>query len=230
MALSKRLALIDALIDTHDNKYYDVIWDCCCDHGLLGIELLKRKAAPMVNFVDIVPSLIAQLNSKLSQFSPWQNEAHWQVYCQDVATINVNPKQKNIIIIAGVGGELLLKLIQKIMANYNHTASLFSKAQVQPLEFIICPVHHAYTLRKGLSELGLGLKYESIITENKRFYEILHLSQAEKTAITATGEMWDFNQASHKQYHAKLIKHYQQMQNKNTAYYADVITQYNNLL
>lgn len=230
MALSRRLVEIDALIDVRGDKYYDVIWDCCCDHGLLGIELLKRKAAPMVNFVDIVPSLMDELESKLSQFSPWQNEPHWQVYCQDVAAINVSPSQKNIIIIAGVGGELLLWLVQQIIAYYTQATLSFTKAQVQPLEFIVCPVHHAYTLRSGLNELGLGLKYESIVTENKRFYEVLHLSQSAKTEITATGEMWDFNQPSHKQYHTKLIKHYQQMQNKNAAYYADVITQYNNLL
>lgn len=226
MALSRRLAVIDSLI----GEQYDEVWDCCCDHGLLGIELIKRKAAPMVNFVDIVPNLMTELETKLTLFSPWQTKPHWQVLCQDVATINLNPNQKNMIVIAGVGGELLLSLVKNILTHYSQTAQLHNNRQAQPLEFIICPVHHAYTLRSGLRKLKLGLKNEVIVTENKRFYEVLHLSQAASTSVSATGEMWDFTQSSHKKYHAKLIKHYQQMQNKNTDFYADVLNQYNNLL
>ena len=225
MVLSRRLAAIDSLIGEH----YDAVWDCCCDHGLLGIELIKRKAAPMVKFVDIVPNLMAELEAKLTLFSPWQHTAHWQVLCQDVAGINLNPQQKNMIVIAGVGGELLIEMVKNILSNYSQVSQLHNGQQAQPLEFTVCPVHHAYTLRSGLRKLELGLKTEAIVTENKRFYEVLHLSQAAATKVSTTGKMWDFTQDSHKQYHAKLIKHYTQMQNKNADFYAEVLNQYNNL-
>ncbi|QSA20815.1 SAM-dependent methyltransferase, partial [Vibrio furnissii] len=38
MKLSKRLQTIEKLVTQH----YDHIWDCCCDHGFLGMTLLQR--------------------------------------------------------------------------------------------------------------------------------------------------------------------------------------------
>lgn len=48
---------------------YSHVWDCCCDHGFLGINLLARKAAPYIHFVDIVPELINPLTDQLNQLS-----------------------------------------------------------------------------------------------------------------------------------------------------------------
>ena len=62
--LSKRLQAINNMIDTH----YQNIWDCCCDHGLLGLTLLNRKTADIIHFVDIVPSLTTRLESLLEKY------------------------------------------------------------------------------------------------------------------------------------------------------------------
>jgi len=46
---------------------YEHIWDCCCDHGLLGYALLSRLNAMNIpcniHFIDIVPPLMAELES-----------------------------------------------------------------------------------------------------------------------------------------------------------------------
>lgn len=49
---------------------YTHIWDCCCDHGLLGAALLSRQAGSYIHFVDIVPELMSELKNKLQRFHP----------------------------------------------------------------------------------------------------------------------------------------------------------------
>ena len=66
MKISKRLKAINQLVPDG----YDHIWDCCCDHGVLGMLLLERKAAPTVHFVDQVPAIMALLEARLQQYFP----------------------------------------------------------------------------------------------------------------------------------------------------------------
>ncbi|MDX2422429.1 MAG: SAM-dependent methyltransferase, partial [Amphritea sp.] len=48
MKLSKRLTQIEQLVAPG----YTHIWDCCCDHGLLGAALLARHSDAQIHFVD----------------------------------------------------------------------------------------------------------------------------------------------------------------------------------
>ena len=73
--LSKRLECIKSMIlganvEHHglenqeiNSQHYDHIWDCCCDHGLLGRSLLSAYASrpqlsATIHFVDVVRPLI----------------------------------------------------------------------------------------------------------------------------------------------------------------------------
>ena len=193
MKISQRLQQINQMVE----QGYDHIWDCCCDHGLLGMLLLQRNAAPKVHFVDCVAPLMQQLSLELARFFPQQpilnaqNEkeqtthaqSEWQVHCLDVAALPLaqyGKQAKHLVIIAGVGGELLVELVRSIVSCYsqyhsdNHNHSYHSC----PLEFILCPVHHNYHVRSSLAELGLSLKQEYLLEENQRFYEILHLTHS----------------------------------------------------
>ncbi|MGB1291490.1 MAG: tRNA (adenine(22)-N(1))-methyltransferase [Pseudoalteromonas sp.] len=219
MKLSHRLSAINSLVD----ESYDVIWDCCCDHGLLGMTLLKREVAHKVVFVDIVPELMDALSNTLARFADSNANSQWQVQCKDVSSIELTADAKQLIIIAGVGGELLLRLMQKIIENHDQQT-------LNQLSFIICPVHHTYALRKGLAQLGLGLKSEQIIIENKRFYELLHVSFKSNIPIEPTGcSMWDFTDKHHQQYVKTLIAHYTRMTKKEPTYYEQVIADYKQL-
>ncbi|WP_415774899.1 tRNA (adenine(22)-N(1))-methyltransferase [Shewanella oncorhynchi] len=225
MKISQRLQQINSMISGH----YDHIWDCCCDHGLLGMLLLERSAARQVHFVDCVPSLMQALELRLQRFFPadlsGQNphlnlgidpnlscHTQWQVHCLDVAALpleQTSDKDKQLIIIAGVGGELLVELVRAILAQHPQ----------RPLEFILCPVHHNYYVRQSLSALGLGLKSELLLEENQRFYEILHVSTIvapNGLPITATGSlMWqtldEVSLPRAHRYLSQVIGHYQRM-------------------
>lgn len=201
--------------------HYDHIWDCCCDHGLLGMLLLNRNAARQVHFVDCVAPLMQQLTLDLTRFFPGQAAelthdlsgiTKWQVHCADVATLPLEQTandDKQLIIIAGVGGELLVDLVRAIVA----------KHPTRCLEFILCPVHHNYYVRQSLAQLGLLLQAEILLEENQRFYEILHVIHGGNTSghrISPAGSlMWDNLRGEElalaKRYLQKVISHYQRM-------------------
>lgn len=213
--LSKRLQKIDGMITSH----YHSIWDCCCDHGLLGLTLLKRIAADNIHFVDIVPSLTNQLELLLkAHFNSSQFAPHWQVHCIDVAKLPLNLQGKQLVIIAGVGGELAIEFIHQISSVFQKSLPLNSKDE---LEFILCPVHHNYQVRQTLRQQNFTLIDECIVTENKRFYEILHVktqfsvkstNAKEFHIVSAIGnEMWDLSSKEHLYYLTKTLNHYQRI-------------------
>lgn len=176
MKLSKRLAAIDSLIGDHQN----LIWDCCCDHGYLGMALLKRNAAEKVIFVDIIADIMTALRAQLVHNSQLKSNSEWQVLCQDVGAIKLTQTKDQVVVIAGVGGELMLRLMQQIIAN--NTAQ-----QIKSVRFILCPVHHTYLLRTGLKKLSLGLLSEQIICDKQRFYELIEVSFNSEKLISNTG-------------------------------------------
>ncbi|TWX56271.1 tRNA (adenine(22)-N(1))-methyltransferase [Colwellia hornerae] len=213
--ISQRLQKIDSMVNIH----YQNIWDCCCDHGLLGLTLLKRQAADTIHFVDIVPSLTTHLESLLQKhFSADDYIQAWQVHCIDVAKLPLTRQNKQLVIIAGVGGELLISFIESIITNFKQNTLINPTSEI---EFIVCPVHYNYSVRQTLIAHHCTLLDECIVTENKRCYEVIHVKKHFGVSadidnplkkISPTGDvMWDLSIKSHQQYLATTIKHYQRM-------------------
>lgn len=198
MKLSSRL-------DTLKNKVtkdYDHIWDCCCDHGQLGIALLASQPKSVIHFVDVVDGLMVELESQLQKHAS-AIKSQWQVHCMDVANLLLVKGKKNLIIIAGVGGDLLIELMRSIQSNN----------QEAELEFILCPVLHNHMVRTELIEMDFGLISETLVKENKRFYEVLHVSNQAAKQITPVGsDMWNLSDCDHQEYLNKTISHYQRME------------------
>lgn len=203
MKLGKRLKVIDQLVD----KTYDHIWDCCCDHGLLGLNLLARNAGSVIHFVDSVQALIDELSSQLlvienhAEYSGQPSlSSQWQLHCISAEDINLNPHNSNLIIIAGVGGDLLIKLVNSIAAKYPN----------QGLDFILCPVHHNYKVRQALIDLKLGLVNEIIVKENKRFYEVIYVSTESSRSLSSVGSsnMWERSRVDGQEYLTQTLAHY----------------------
>ncbi len=202
MKLSNRLQKIDTMVTSQ----YDHIWDCCCDHGLLGFSLLSRLTTSKLHFVDIVPELMDKVTSKLERFFP---NSSWQTHCLDVAKLPLAQYQgKQLIIIAGVGGDLMMQFIEAIYQQHNNLN----------IDFLLCPVHHQFSLRQKLIALNFSLKDEVLIEENRRFYEILLVSSTsdEDNKIAPVGDkIW--HSTSNKQaeivtqYLQKTLSHYQRI-------------------
>ncbi len=205
MKLSPRLNAIDQLI----TQPYSHIWDCCCDHGFLGARLLQRGMAETLHFVDSVPSICQQLEDKLTRFSqPNAADAspQWQVHCADVATLKLADSTRQLVIIAGIGGELSVKLLNGLL---EHNAQL-------DFDIIVCPVHEQFQLRQFLIGKNIKLVSEQIVEDKQRHYEVLQLSGRGKQTVTPTGKMWDLKQLAHQHYLKKTIQHYQQRSRSET--------------
>jgi len=169
--LSHRLQSISDLI----TQPYDHIWDCCCDHGHLGIHLLIDKKAPNIHFVDVVPSLMTELEATLSQhfFSDKLNTLdnktppQWHVHCMDMSQLPLSDHSgKHLVVIAGVGGELTQTLIKAVISNNPNIS----------FDFLLCPVHQLFELREYLGKGDFSMIDEKLVEENRRFYEILHVN------------------------------------------------------
>ena len=220
--LSQRLQKIKALI----TKPYTHIWDCCCDHGLLGLSLLDERQAKTVHFVDIVPDLLNKIEQTLKQF--WQGHREdWQVHCMDAGILPIaqytqnKAEDKHLIIIAGIGGDLMMQLLDSLHR-------ITTRYQV---EFILCPVHHNYKVREYLIAHRFGLINESLVFENNRGYEVLHVASFSMQPLVETGSlMWDFSNSLHLDYLYKTIAHYQRLANNPDNKVDYVIKQYQQLL
>ena len=191
---------------------YDHIWDCCCDHGFLGAALLSKNAAPYIHFVDIVAELMHTLEKELSRFFPGDSSSAslWQVHCVDVSTLPLqNYRGKHLVIIAGVGGDLMARFIHAI--SQNHTGI--------EIDFLLCPVHHQFTLRQQLIKLDFSLLTEALIIESQRFYEVLLVSSKPdaSSAINPVGSLiWQSHTPEQLKimtdYLASVLAHYQRVQ------------------
>jgi tRNA (adenine22-N1)-methyltransferase len=175
MKLSHRLSSLANMTSSH----YDHIWDCCCDHGLLGTELLNRQLTKQVHFVDIVPELMQQLEQKLSHFYPItpHTESHWQVHCLDVAELPLDSfKGQHLIVIAGIGGNLMTQMVAGII---NAHPSL-------TLDFLLCSVNNVAKLRAMLNANHCQLIDEQLISENRRYYELLYVRRPATNLVKQT--------------------------------------------
>ncbi|MDF2177271.1 tRNA (adenine(22)-N(1))-methyltransferase TrmK [Aliiglaciecola sp. CAU 1673] len=203
MKLGQRLTQLEKMV----TGPFDHIWDCCCDHGLLGASLLSRKVGKTVHFVDIVEKLIDEVNAKLLRFYP---HGAWQTHCLDVSLLPLEKYQgKQLIIIAGVGGDLMMDFVSALVKNH----------RAAELEFLLCPVYHQYALRQRLIELELGLIDEVLVEDNQRFYEILHLSvygEALANVHPVGDKLWQANSEEEalraQRYLHKTLAHYQRIE------------------
>lgn len=235
LGLSRRLQKIDNMVfnqedSTQHIRPYSHVWDCCCDHGLLGCSLLSKPVAQTIHFVDIVPKLMLELNNKLARFYPDQETENttvnkamlalptWKTHCIDVGKLPIKGYiGKQLIIIAGVGGDLMTQFVETIIQSHPN----------QVIEFLLCPVHHQFTLRNKLIELDMKLIDEQLVEDNKRFYEVIHVSTTSpKVAgdsptsllkIHPVGDkIWSANSTEQlstvNKYLSKTLKHYHRIQ------------------
>ena len=214
--LGRRLRQLDTMLE----QRYSIIWDCCCDHGLLGMSLLHRQLADKVFFVDILSPQMALLEQELEErFAV--DEFNWQVICQDVKNLRVPEVESQLFVIAGVGGNKTIQFIE----------SLCAAMPGLPFDLLLCSVHGNYAVRKALIEHGFGLKQEQIVLENNRFYEAIYVSQNSTQPIIATGSgMWDKLNSDHQRYWKKTLAHYRKKAAADPAVFGLIVADYEALL
>lgn len=223
LKISKRLETIAAMVNDSPEQPWDHIWDCCCDHGHLGMALLQQNTGSNIHFVDIVPTIMAQLTAKLERFFAQKQPTRWHVHCIDVATLPIDDfdvSKKHLVIIAGVGGEQTIAMVEQLLTRFGD----------HQLEFLLCPLRHQFKLRSALQAMNLGLVSERLIKENKRFYEIIHVANTSSLAIAAVGSlMWHNRGQVEQAYLEQTLNHYRRIGNDSTRDVAPIIAAYEQL-
>ena len=205
--LGKRLcAIAEFLTLAQPSDEYRQIWDCCCDHGYLGIYLLecfaeKNNHAVQINFVDQITHITKPLSNKLSQ----SNFHNYKVFTLNAEHLEFDQNKRHCIIISGVTTTGTLRIIQAMLNNHPN----------QSLDFILCPTRGQYDLRQYLIEKDFHLIEEAYIKENGRHYELLfvrssHKDRNEHRHITSIGEFWQRGNEEHLSYLKNRTHYYQQ--------------------
>lgn len=189
-----------------NDKYTAIsVWDCCCDHGYLGKELLHYDAKSTgtslnIHFVDQVPSITAQLKASL----PTQTLQPYKVHTLDARALKLSSNGPNIVVLAGVGGEMVIELIEAISNNNAHISA-------DDIFFAVCPNYYSYELRDFLRTRKFALICEQCIVDRKIGYEIMLVNAGHNITskeVSALGDFWSQNNSAHLSYLNSRIAHY----------------------
>ena len=203
--LGKRLGEIAKLCT--QQQQYDHIWDCCCDHGYLGLFLLnyfskQAKHKVQINFVDQVAHITEQLRNRLNQSS----FSHYQVHTLNAEHLKFSKNKRHCVIIAGVTTTGTLKILETLLSNHPN----------QTIDFILCPTRGQYELRKFLIKRKAHLIEENHIIENNRHYELLYIrvnknqQQISYKPVCNIGKFWQKDNEDHLSYLKNKLSHYHQ--------------------
>ena len=150
MSLSKRLSEIYALVDSGSN-----LADIGSDHGQLVIELAKNNKCNKIFCND----------NKVGPFNILKNAI--ESYKFNNVTVSLSngisklPDDIDTVVIAGMGGDLIIDILSKHMEKLNHVQTL-----------ILAPNTNEKEVRKSICDFGYKILTEKIIYE-KHFYEII---------------------------------------------------------
>jgi tRNA (adenine22-N1)-methyltransferase len=170
------------IYESIENIEYTNIIDTCCDHGYLGSFLATKFLQSKIYLVDINAEIIKKLKRKTFQ-------ENVEVLCEDAHQIDLK-KEKTLIIIAGVGGELAVKIIKGILKK-NTFPSL--------IDFIVVANNKGDLIRNAFNQLDFGCVKQGLIFEKKIGYELLYARYKSGEVFDLVGkEMFDVKNCEHK--------------------------------
>lgn len=147
----KRLILIGNIINDNEK-----VLDIGTDHAIIPVMLLKEKNGVSVTATDIndEPLLIAK---KMINDSDLENEIN---LIKSDGLENINPNEFDVIIIAGMGGRTISKIIgQKIFLG----------------KYILHPTTDLLLLRHKIRDIGMKISNEWVIKEGKVYNIIIEV-------------------------------------------------------
>lgn len=181
---------------------YHRLWDCCCDHGYLGIKLLHKGLCQHLHFNDQMAHLIDDVQARLNHYPDDFLTPSYSASVGDAGELTLDDEHKHLVILAGVGGEHTVTILKRLVAAHNG----------QTIDFLFCPATTQFDLREYLAAHNFSLLTEFLVTERDRDYEVIHarLNPSEGfIPITNTGAFWQGDDQYHQRYLRRTIDHYQ---------------------
>ncbi|MFB0971569.1 MAG: class I SAM-dependent methyltransferase [Neofamilia sp.] len=147
----------------------EIVVDVGCDHGYVANYLIEEDLAKLVYATDISkPSL-----EKNIEFSKLRGNENKVISILGNGLFPVKDKNFDAVIMAGMGGELIMKIIDDAFDF------------IQKKTIILQPMTARVELRKYLGEKGFKIEKESIIRDGNKFYEIIRAVPGEKIESTS---------------------------------------------
>ena len=153
MLKDERMALIYNLVRDGKN-----VLDVGTDHAIIPIELVKNGKSPLASVTDISrPSL----EKGIKNIAEAGLKEKISAYCTD-GTLGVPLTEVDDIIIAGMGGELIVKIL-----------SQDERLRSGKLRFILQPMTKPEETRKYLYENGFTVLSEAKVISEGRVYAVI---------------------------------------------------------
>ncbi len=160
MQISKRLQRVAVQVQSKG-----VVADIGCDHGFTSIYLIENHLAKQVIAMDINEGPLERAREHIKQF---QMENQICVRLSDGAK-QLRPGEVDSILISGMGGGLICKILQ------DSKEVIFGTK-----ELILSPQSEQYLVRQLLHEMGFLIDYEEMLTDQGKYYNIIHAVQGKQ--------------------------------------------------
>ena len=137
--------------------------DVGTDHGYLPVHLLLEGTIPFAVATDIRPGPLSRAQENAARYGV-EKKMSCRL-CDGLSAIA--PGEVRDIVIAGMGGEMILKILAA------------APWVLEPgMRLILQPMTMAPELRRGLSELGLDIHRETAVCAAGRVYSVLCVQKA----------------------------------------------------
>lgn len=157
MQISKRLQRVAAQVQSGG-----VVADIGCDHGFTSIYLMENHLAQHVIAMDINEGPLERAKEHIHQF---QMEKDISVRLSDGAK-KLQPGEVDSILISGMGGGLICKILQDS-----------GEVILSTKELILSPQSENYLVRQLLHEMGFFIDREEMLADQGKYYNIIHAVQ-----------------------------------------------------
>ncbi len=151
--MDKRLALLASMV-----RKGSLVADVGCDHGILITELMKENIIRGGTALDINPLPLKKARMRIKAMGM---EKDISCLLSD-GLLQVEENRADDIVIAGMGGELIFKIISDCLWKHN-----------KDKRFILNPMTKAAFLRISMAENGFSLLEERAAQVNRKHYSVM---------------------------------------------------------
>lgn len=147
----------------HLARNSELVADIGCDHGQVGVELLKSTCVKHIISTDISEKCLKK-SEFLFTSAGFKSKYDGRVG-DGLKTLENG--EVDTIIIAGMGGDLIKEIV-----TYDRAKTLSFK------NFIVQPMTNPDVVRKTFYELGFGIEKDLIIIEGNKYYFLMKFSNS----------------------------------------------------
>lgn len=164
--LSKRMQMVAGMVSKGN-----VTADIGCDHGFVSIYLIEQEICPRVIAMDVNEGPLLRAKEHIAQRGL---ESSIDVRLSD-GIDKLQDGEAESIIIAGMGGRLVMKILSSHMDRVKHLK-----------EIILQPQSELHFVRQFLSENDLHIVQEDMVEEAGKYYPCIKAvySEGKKEAYT----------------------------------------------